>query len=220
MLHILTFASSQLGQKEIVGPEHNETIVGYAQDIGLDWVSDDETPWYAIFMSWCAKQAKLSYPKSALARSWMHEGNPTANPEPGDAVIFWLESIDSYKGHVGLFLGYSNDQSRVYCLGGNQGNQVSISAQPAANLLGFRRLKPSEIWKLPEVYLRREDSGNQVILLQDILKHLNYDVGTSDGAFGPRTEHCIKMLQANAGLTVDGIYGNDTKNFLNTLLNQ
>ncbi|WP_421873425.1 peptidoglycan-binding protein [Marinoscillum sp.] len=150
----------------------------------------------------------------------MRVGQSTSDPEPGDVVVFWRESIESYKGHVGLFLGYSIDQSRIYCLGGNQGNQVSISAQPANRLLGFRRLQPSKIWKLPAVYLRLDDTGAQVVLLQDILKHLGYPVGTSDGIFGPKTEQCLRRLQAEGRLQADGVYGHDTKNYLNTVLNE
>lgn len=210
---------SQMGQKEITGPEHNPTIVNYAHEIGLTWINDDETPWCAVFVGWCAKQAHLKYPKSALARSWMDVGIPVAQPEPGDVVIFWRESITSTKGHVGFYMGHSIDGLRIYCLGGNQGNQVSISAYGKDYLLGFRRLAASSVITLPDGVLKKGDTGERVVQLQDALKLANYKVGTSDGHFGQRTEDALKQLQANGGLTVDGAYGSKTKNYLNTVLN-
>ncbi|GGS34200.1 peptidoglycan-binding domain-containing protein [Actinokineospora fastidiosa] len=33
-----------------------------------------------------------------------------------------------------------------------------------------------------------------------------------DGDFGPRTEAAVKAVQAGAGVTVDGIYGSETRN--------
>ncbi len=49
-------------------------------------------------------------------------GLPIDIPEFGDVVVFWRERRDSWKGHVGFFHGFSQDGTRVYCLGGNQGN--------------------------------------------------------------------------------------------------
>ena len=69
MSELLKIATSQLGQKEISGPEDNPTIVNYAKEIGLSWINDDETPWCSVFVGWCALKAGLSYSKSALARS-------------------------------------------------------------------------------------------------------------------------------------------------------
>ena len=37
---------NQLGEKEILDPEHNPTIVNYAKESGFGLVDDDETPWF------------------------------------------------------------------------------------------------------------------------------------------------------------------------------
>lgn len=219
MSELLKIATSQLGQKEISGPEDNPAIVNYAKEIGLSWINDDETPWCSVFVGWCALKAGLSYSKSALARSWLHIGTPVNVPEPGDVVVFWRESLLGTSGHVGFFMGYSQDLKRIYCLGGNQGNQVSISAQSAERLLGFRRLAKSAIISLPEGVLRKGDTGEKVVQLQDAMKAANYEVGTSDGVFGAKMDAAIKLLQANGGLKADGVYGPKTKNLLNTILN-
>jgi uncharacterized protein (TIGR02594 family) len=138
MSRLLEIATSQLGVKEISGPVDNVTIVHYAKQSGFEWVDDDETPWCSIFVNWVAMKAGLKRSKLANARSWMDVGTPTTDPEPGDIVIFWRDSPESWQGHVGFFMGFSKDLSRVYCLGGNQGNQVSISAMKADKVLGCR----------------------------------------------------------------------------------
>ena len=101
----------------------------------------------------------------------------------------------------------------------DRGNQVSISAQSAERLLGFRRLAKSAIISLPEGVLRKGDTGEKVVQLQDAMKAANYEVGTSDGVFGAKMDAAIKLLQANGGLKADGVYGPKTKNLLNTILN-
>ncbi len=218
---LIKIAVSQLGEKEIAGSqEHNPTIVQYAKDAGFDWINDDETPWCSIFVNWVAKQCDYIGTNKANARSWLLVGEKVdGNPEPGDIVIFWRESPNSWKGHVGFFFGYSFDTSRIYCLGGNQGNQVSVSAYPSHTLLGFRRLSPSKLLQLPHPDLQKNDTGEVVKQLQSGLKLAGFEVGTSDGFFGPKTEKAMMSLQAMSGfLKVDGIYGEKTKNYLQSIL--
>ncbi|HOI49803.1 MAG TPA: peptidoglycan-binding domain-containing protein, partial [Prolixibacteraceae bacterium] len=63
--------------------------------------------------------------------------------------------------------------------------------------------------------------GEEVVLLQDALKLLNINVGTSDGQFGPKTEAGIKELQTRQpGLEINGIYDEATRNLLESLLQQ
>lgn len=220
MSQLLKIAFGQLGVKEIIGPEHNQTIVRYAKESGFNWVNDDETPWCSIFVSWVAMKCELKRSKKANARSWLHVGNHTTNPVPGDVVVFWRESPESWKGHVGFFMGYSKDASRVYCLGGNQGNQVSISAYAADTVLGFQKLQASTMISLPKGTLKKGDIGEKVKQLQEVLNMANYKVGTADGYFGSRTEQAIKQLQANGHLKVDGVYGKKTRDYLMSILNE
>ena len=220
MSQLLKIAFSQMGVKEISGPQHNDTIVNYAKESGFEWVNDDETAWCSIFVSWVALKCDLKRSKKANARSWLHVGANTANPEPGDVVVFWRESPESWKGHVGFFTGFSKDGSRVYCLGGNQGNQVSVSAYPADTVLGFRKLQSSTMMNLPDGVLKKGATGEKVKQLQEALNMADYPVGTADGDFGTKTEKAVKLLQANAGLKVDGVYGKKTKDFLISILNE
>lgn len=219
---MIQIATQELGQKEISGDQHNQTIVDYAKESGFEWVNDDETPWCSIFVNWVAQKCGLKSSKKANARSWLLIGQKVDEvPEPGDVVIFWRESPQSWKGHVGFFFGYSQDASRVYCLGGNQGNQVSISAYDTNTVLGFRRLSPSQLLILPEPTLARRDQGDQVKALQNALKIAGFNCGTSDGDYGPKTENAVKDLQSTSGfLEIDGKYGPNTKNYLNNILNE
>lgn len=218
---ILKIAVAELGEKEIQGPEDNPTIVNYAKEAGFDWIDDDETPWCSIFVNWVARKAGLKASGKANARSWMLEGiNVDNSPEPGDVVVFWRGSPDSWKGHVGFFFGFSNDGERVYCLGGNQGNQVSVSAFSVDNVLGFRRLAASGMTSIPDPVLKRDDQGDRIKDLQDALKAANIDCGTSDGDFGPMTEDAVKLLQSmKTGLTINGVYNQETRDFLFEILN-
>lgn len=221
MDNLLKIAFAELGEKEIEGPEHNPTIINYAKEAGFDWINDDETPWCSLFMNWVAKNAGLQTSDNLNARSWLHVGFVAdQKPEPGDIVIFWRESRESWKGHVGIFLGCSKDGSRIYCLGGNQGNQVSVSGYPIESVLGFRRLTAIAAMIVPDKILRSGDTGDDVKYLQDALKLAGIDCGTSDGIFGPLTFNAIKELQSRKNhLKVDGVFGTNTRNFLLEILN-
>lgn len=222
MDELLKIAFSQLGEKEIENPENNPTIVKYARESGFDWVNDDETPWCSIFVNWVARQAKLKQSKSTMARSWLRVGlNVDTSPEPGDIVVFWRDDPDSRKGHVGFFMGYSPDLKRVYCLGGNQGNQVSLGAYTKDNILGFRRLRSSGITALPDPVLKNGDKGTAVKQLQDAHKTEDFNCGTDDGDFGLKTEKAVKELQTHKqGLTIDGVYGKKSRDLLFDLMNE
>jgi uncharacterized protein (TIGR02594 family) len=219
---LFKIAVAELGQKEVQGNGNNPTIINYAREAGFDWINDDETPWCSIFLSWVAMKAGLVRSKQASARSWLLVGQHTdSSPLPGDMVIFWRGSPTSWEGYVGIFLGFSYDGGKVYCLGGNQGNQVSISAYPRNTVLGYRRLSPAfGMINVPEVTLQRGDKGDAVKALQDVLKAAGLNCGTSDGDFDPLTEKAVKQLQLRKyGLMSDGIYNEDTRNFLLAILN-
>ena len=217
---ILQIAVSQLGVHEIKGEEDNPTIVNYAKDIGMDWVTDDETPWCAIFVNWCAKQAGLNGSNSAAARSLLTVGTEVTDPVPGDIVVFWRGSIDGTKGHVGFFMGYNKAGNRIFCLGGNQGDSVSISKYRTDRILGYRRLTKTEMRVLPDGILRKGARGEGVKDLQNILNSLGFKSGTADGIFGNGTKNALVRAQQKGGLGADGIYGPGTRNFLESLLDE
>ncbi|WP_452223653.1 C40 family peptidase [Lacinutrix chionoecetis] len=212
MNNIITIATKEIGVTEIPGPQHSARVLTYASEAGFSTIKDDETPWCSVFMNWVALKAGLETTNLANARSWLNVGIPVINPEPGDIVIFWREDPNSYKGHVGLFMGYSQDNSRIYTLGGNQSNMVSQSAYSAAQLLGFRRLRPVQKFTLSKVTLKNGDYGNDVTRLQDALKLLGYNPGTSDGIFGPKTENALRLFQSSYNqLNINGVFDRATR---------
>lgn len=140
MNSLLTIALSQYGVTEIKGNTHNPTILNYFKEIGHRWVTSDQTAWCSSYLNWVALKAGKQRSGKLTARSWLSVGTPITKPIQGDVVILWRESRSSWKGHVGIFIGYSEDKKHIYILGGNQNNQVNIRAYPAYRLLGFRRL--------------------------------------------------------------------------------
>jgi uncharacterized protein (TIGR02594 family) len=218
MESLLKIAFNELGTEEIPGEEHNPEILKYASETGIQGITTDEIPWCSTFVNWVAWKCGLQYSGKPNARSWLNVGTRVILPEPGDIVIFWRESPQSWKGHVGFFLGLSPDKTRVYCLGGNQGNRVSVSAYRLNTVLSYQRLAPVSRLEIPEPVLQRGSRGKPVVALQDALKLLNIDVGTSDGAFGPKTETGVKELQTRMpNLTIDGIYNEITRDLMESL---
>lgn len=58
--------------------------------------------------------------------------------------------------------------------------------------------------------LQRDDRGTEVEQLQQQLEKLGYSIGRINGNFDDRTEEAVKAFQAELGLAVDGIVGNNT----------
>ena len=221
MEELLKIAINEIGTQEIEGIENNPEILKYASECGINWIADDETPWCSTFVNWCALKAGLPKSGKANARSWLSVGKKTYDPEPGDIVVFWRESKESAKGHVAIFFGFNSEKSRVFVLGGNQGNRVSISSYSVDQVLSYQKLIESNSIVIPEPVLKKGDRGKKVIQLQNALKAINIEVGTSDGIFGDKTEQGVKELQTREHNTsIDGIYGTATKNLLTSILQQ
>jgi uncharacterized protein (TIGR02594 family) len=219
MEQLLKIAFGELGTEEYAGDSNNPEVLKYARETGIAGVTTDEVAWCSTFVNWVAHKAGLQKSGKANARSWVDVGTRVTIPEPGDVVVFWRESPQSWKGHVGIFLGFSIDKKRVYCIGGNQGNRVSVSAYRFDTVLSFQRLGSSNSLVIPDPELKRGNSGEAVVALQNALKLLSINVGTSDGDFGEKTEKGIKELQTRKpNLAINGIYNAETRDLLESLL--
>jgi len=138
MEHI-KLAFSQYGIREIKGEIDNQEILKYFNDLGFDGNAlKDETAWCSAFVNWVCKNSCLEYSEKLNARSWIDVGFEVSEPKLGDVVVFWRESKDSWKGHVAFYVNELH--GFIYVLGGNQSNQVKISAYPKERLLTYRRL--------------------------------------------------------------------------------
>jgi len=130
------------GLKEIPGEVNNPQIVQFFKDTGQSWVQDDETAWCSAFINWIALKCGCERSFKLDARSWLKVGKEILNPEIGHVVIFWRDNENSWRGHVGLYIG-EKDNGDIYCLGGNQSNMVNIKAYGKYRLLGYRELRNS-----------------------------------------------------------------------------
>lgn len=119
---------------------HNPKVVQYFADVGHDWVDDDETAWCAAFVGAHLERAGLKSTRALNARSYLDWGEPVElqDAEPGDIAVFWRVDPNSWQGHVAFFNREGN--SSIMVLGGNQKNQVNVSAYAKSRLLGIRRM--------------------------------------------------------------------------------
>jgi uncharacterized protein (TIGR02594 family) len=130
----LTFARSQIGVREIPGPRHSSTIMGWLRKL-KSWVKDDETAWCGAFAAIVMQEAGLSIPTEYLrARAWADwEANlRSTHVAPGAVLVFAREG----GGHVGFYVG--EDETAFHVLGGNQGNAVSITRIAKARCIAIR----------------------------------------------------------------------------------
>ena len=68
------------------------------------------------------------------------------------------------------------------------------------------------------VLLKVGSRGNEVKTLQTQLNQLGYDAGKADGIFGARTNNAVRAFQKAAGVTVDGIVGDNTRKAIDKAL--
>jgi len=153
--HYLTIARGELGVKEIKGRKHNKRVLKYHATSG--GFKTDEVPWCGSFINWVMKEAgykTVKYP--ARAKSWRKFGVSTAQPYLGSIAV----KSRKKGGHVCFVVGKSKKGKHLYCLGGNQGDAVTIRKYRAAVFTDFRIPKNQELITL-SVYTGDVTSGNR-----------------------------------------------------------
>jgi uncharacterized protein (TIGR02594 family) len=136
------------GVTETVGPKNNPAILGWAKEVGLDSVyNEDSIPWCGLFMAVIMKRAVREPVKDPLyALNWNNFGVKIGQPMLGDVITFSRQS----GGHVGLYVG--EDAAAYHILGGNQGDKVSIVRIAKARVSQVRRppyiLQPTNVRKI------------------------------------------------------------------------
>ena len=129
------------GVAEIKGPHHNSAIIdlldiadGADDGKPLQGIADDETPWCATFVSAVLELDGIKSMRSAWARSYLKFGFKLAAPARGAIAV--LERGEK-SGHVAFVVG--RDQAgNIMLLGGNQSDQVKVSAFPIRRVLDYR----------------------------------------------------------------------------------
>lgn len=124
----LQIARSNIGVREIPGPKHNPTIMGWIAKLGAKvlgiTVRDDETAWCSTFAAYCMAEAGHTPPAIAVrASSWATWGSNLRADRlaPGAILVFRRPGGN----HVAYYVG--EDATTYHVLGGNQSNSVNIA---------------------------------------------------------------------------------------------
>lgn len=127
------------GTFEAQGAKDNPDILAWAKEAHVGGYNADSIPWCGLFAAIVATRAgwQDQIPASPLwALAWLDFGEKVESPVLGDILVYQRKG----GGHVCLYVG--EDGTHYHCLGGNQGDQVSIirlpKARAAGNGLGFR----------------------------------------------------------------------------------
>lgn len=138
LLPLLKEAFKWIGEREVAGPESNPRIL----ELINRWTpakNDGDVAWCSIWMNEICKAAGFEYTGELNAQSWL-KLDSVQEPELGKTIcVFWRESPDSWKGHVGIYI--REDEQSIYVLGGNQDNSVRVSPYPKDRLKGYRTPK-------------------------------------------------------------------------------
>lgn len=119
-------AENLVGTKEILGARSSPAILDWASSLDISYPGDD-VPWCGLFVGHCIGSTLPDeiLPHNPLgARQWEPFGDPT-EPRLGAVMVFWRESRQSGKGHVGFYTGQDDSGFRI--LGGNQNDKVCLA---------------------------------------------------------------------------------------------
>lgn len=125
-------ARRYIGLKEIAGVRHNKTIMQWLRQLKA-WWQDDETPWCGTFIAHCLKSANRAIPQHWYrAKAYANYGTKLDKPCYGCIGVMSRTG----GGHVCFIIGKTISGDLV-CLGGNQGNSVSIVKYPRSRFTAF-----------------------------------------------------------------------------------
>ncbi|MGH6791963.1 MAG: TIGR02594 family protein [Methyloceanibacter sp.] len=161
----LKLAFADHGLKEASGSANNPKVVAYYRDAGHPGIKQDSVPWCAAFVGAMLKRADLKSTGSLLARSYLKYGKATSRPKRGDIMVFPGKA--SWQGHVNFYL-YAKG-GRVYGLGGNQSNAVTVASYPQKSVLGYRTVKGGEMSVANKAAdnFKQKAPPHMVLLMQD-----------------------------------------------------
>ena len=129
----LDLARGQIGVKEWSGIASNPAVLQYYREAGVPQAGDD-VPWCAAFVGAMLRRAGYKSSGSLMARSYLQWGTAITGPRKGAVVV--LERGQAPAGHVAFVDDWS--PTVIKCLGGNQGDAVSISNYARSRVLGYR----------------------------------------------------------------------------------
>jgi uncharacterized protein (TIGR02594 family) len=169
----LAAAWAEFGVREIPGKEDAAEILRYFREAGDTSAASEATPWCAAFAGAMLRRAGHAGTGSLLARSYLNWGEALPTARVG-AVTVLSRGDDPNAGHVAFFLGETVD--KLFLLGGNQGDAVTVAAFDKTRLLGFRWPKEDEAAETAD------DSG---IFLRALAHILEMEGGYSNDPYDP-----------------------------------
>lgn len=128
----LTSARNRIGTREIPGPKTNALILKWWGLIRAPF-KDDETPWCAGFVGGTLEECGVQSTRSASALSYLTWGQPLHGPIPGAIAVKRRKG----GGHV-TFVAGADGRGNLWCIGGNQGDAVSMALYPQNVFETFR----------------------------------------------------------------------------------
>ena len=129
-----------LGVREKPGKETEpwiEFFNGFSRDITKAVKATDEVSWCASFVNYCLEMSGCESSHSARARSYEKWCLPLTEPRYGCVVVFSDATRGPSAGHVSFFTRPISS-TLIECLGGNQGNAVSLAQYPLSRVVAFR----------------------------------------------------------------------------------
>lgn len=130
----LVLARGEIGTVEGIGSSDNPKVLAYFRDAGFPGIRDDAVAWCAAFVGAELHRAGFKPSGSLAARSYETWGVGLKEPRLGCVGV--KRRGTGWQGHVGFVVGASTD--KVFLLGGNQGDKVSIAAFTRHEFTEFR----------------------------------------------------------------------------------
>ena len=174
----LAAAWAEFGVSEGTGAADAPAVVRYFREAGHGEIAHDSTPWCAAFVGAMLKRAGKAATGSLLARSYLAWGDAIYAPRVG-AIAVLSRGDDVGAGHVGFIVGEAG--TRVFLLGGNQSDAVTVGAFDQGCVLGYRW--PVETDRAEPAPPRQAPEGST---FARALKHvLQMEGGFSDDPYDP-----------------------------------
>lgn len=131
----LAAAWAEFSVRETPGSASSSAVLSYYRDAGRGDVRDDAVPWCAAFLGAMLKRGGFAGTGSLLARSYLNWGDRIEAAKVG-AVAVLIRGSDPGAGHVGFVVGLAG--GKVFLLGGNQSDAVTVEAFDVGRVLGYR----------------------------------------------------------------------------------
>jgi uncharacterized protein (TIGR02594 family) len=176
----LDAAWAEFGVREKPGTSNDPRVLNYYREAGHNEVATDETPWCAAFVGAMLARSGVAHSGSLMARSYLRWGVALDAPRVG-ALAVLTRGSDPFAGHVGFFVGATGD--RIFLLGGNQNDAVTVAAFDAARLIGYRW--PTTTDALGAAPLPSEAQGGRDHFADALAHVLEMEGGFSDDPYDP-----------------------------------